>query len=69
MNRRVVHAIRGGRLRWVVQRRRWWSLTWRDEPGRTYGSQTDAVAAMLAARPSGIRPAFGRSDRAAPFGG
>lgn len=67
--RRVVHAIRDGKLRWVVQRRPWWWPVWRDAAGPTYARQVDAVVAMLAAGPSGIRPAFGRSDRAAPFGG
>jgi hypothetical protein len=68
MKRRVVHALRDGRLRWVVQERSWWRPWWHDVRRQTHGNQFDAVVAMLDAGPPGIRPAFGRSDRTTPYG-
>ena len=70
MKRRVEHAVRDGRLCWVVQRRSWWWPAWTDERGHRYNRRHDAVAAMLnGAGPPGIRPACGRADRVAPYGG
>ncbi len=48
MKRRVVHAIRDGRLCYVIQLRRWWYLTWLDESRRTYTSRAAAIAVMVA---------------------